>query len=101
MAIEGRTKGAETARAELRSSPPIRSEFPGLLDQIVALDGAAGTLMPGDVIDAVTEALTFSMANVGGAFRASARSGATLLLPAAQSRTWSAGRRMASCLVRT
>jgi cysteine desulfurase family protein (TIGR01976 family) len=42
------------------------------------LDGAAGTLVPAAVIDAVADALRFSMANVHGAFAASERSTETV-----------------------
>src|SRR5579863_1583889 len=55
----------------------VRGEFPGLPDGVVALDGAAGTLVPEPVIDAVADALRFSMANLGGAFAGSGRSGQT------------------------
>lgn len=60
-----------------RSLAAIRSEFPGLTPGEVRLDGAAGTLVPAPVIDAVTEALRFSMANVHGMFAASEHSTAT------------------------
>ena len=56
----------------------IRGEFPGLTDAQVALDGAAGTLVPAAVIDAVADAMRFSMANVHGEFAASARSTETV-----------------------
>jgi cysteine desulfurase family protein (TIGR01976 family) len=55
----------------------IRSDFPGLTADEVRLDGAAGTLVPAAVIEAITDALRFSMANVHGAFAASERSTAT------------------------
>src|SRR5262249_6919434 len=61
-----------------RSIDEIRGEFPGLLDGAVMLDGAAGTLVPAAVIDAVTAALRLSMANVHGEFAASQRSDDTV-----------------------
>lgn len=57
-----------------RSTSEIRAEFPGLRPGAVMLDGAAGTLVPAPVIDAVAEALQTSMANVHGEFAASERS---------------------------
>jgi cysteine desulfurase family protein (TIGR01976 family) len=76
--LEGKT-GAPAAHHRLIPSAAIRGQFPGLSDATVSLDGAAGTLAPSAVIEAVSEALRFSMANLGGAFPASARSDATLL----------------------
>ena len=61
-----------------RSIEEIRAEFPGLIAGRVMLDGAAGTLVPAAVIDAVSDALRFSMANVHGEFAASQRSTATV-----------------------
>ena len=61
-----------------RSIDEIRAEFPGLLDGAVMLDGAAGTLVPEAVIDAVTRALRLSMANLHGEFSASRRSDETV-----------------------
>lgn len=69
---------ARTAPALSRSIEAIRAEFPGLLDGTAMLDGAAGTLVPTAVIDAVADALRFSMANVHGAFAASERSTETV-----------------------
>jgi cysteine desulfurase family protein (TIGR01976 family) len=57
-----------------RSIEQIRADFPGLLDGTVMLDGAAGTLVPAPVIEAVADALRFSMANTHGEFAASRRS---------------------------
>jgi cysteine desulfurase family protein (TIGR01976 family) len=57
-----------------RSIEQIRGEFPGLSDGRAALDGAAGTQLPSAVIDAVTQALRESMANVHGPFPGSERS---------------------------
>jgi cysteine desulfurase family protein (TIGR01976 family) len=71
--------GVHTGLGRLRSIAAIRDEFPGLTEGTVALDGAAGTLVPAAVIEAIAEALRFSMANVGGAFAESARSGETVL----------------------
>jgi cysteine desulfurase family protein (TIGR01976 family) len=62
-----------------RSIEDIRAEFPGLLEGTVMLDGAAGTLIPSAVIDAVADALRLSMANVHGEFPASERSTETVL----------------------
>ncbi|HEY3943915.1 MAG TPA: cysteine desulfurase-like protein [Solirubrobacteraceae bacterium] len=56
----------------------IRGEFPGLADADVALDGAAGTLVPAAVTEAVAEGTRFSMANLHGEFAASARSTETV-----------------------
>jgi cysteine desulfurase family protein (TIGR01976 family) len=61
-----------------RSIEEIRADFPGLLEGAVMLDGAAGTLVPGAVVEAVDDVLRFSMANVHGAFAASARSTETV-----------------------
>lgn len=67
----------ETSRPDhalSRTTHQIRAEFPGLLDGAVMLDGAAGTLVPATVIEAVADALRFSMANTHGEFAASRRS---------------------------
>ena len=56
----------------------IRAEFPGLSDGSIALDGAAGTLVPAAVTEAVAGATRSSMANVHGEFAASARSTETV-----------------------
>ncbi len=61
-----------------RSIAAIRTEFPGLLEGTAMLDGAAGTLVPDAVIEAVAEALRFSMANTHGQFAASERSTETV-----------------------
>jgi cysteine desulfurase family protein (TIGR01976 family) len=53
----------------------IRDQFPGLTPGHVHLDGAAGTQVPEPVIVAVQQAMGRAMANVGGAFAASATSG--------------------------
>lgn len=66
------------APALSRSIDEIRAEFPGLLPGAVMLDGAAGTLVPVAVIDAVSDALRLSMANVHGEFAASRRSTETV-----------------------
>jgi cysteine desulfurase family protein (TIGR01976 family) len=62
-----------------RSIEEIRGEFPGLLEGEVRLDGAAGTLVPTAVIDAVSDALRLSMANVHGEFAASEHSTETVI----------------------
>src|SRR5579859_484456 len=71
----------QTGRAPAlsRSIEEIRAEFPGLLEGEVRLDGAAGTLVPSPVIDAVTDAMRFSMANVHGQFAASEHSTETVM----------------------
>jgi cysteine desulfurase family protein (TIGR01976 family) len=61
-----------------RSIDEIRTEFPGLLSGTVRLDGAAGTLVPTAVIDAVAAALRLSMANIHGQFAASEHSTETV-----------------------
>ncbi len=55
--------------------PPdlLRSQFPGLSEDVAALDGAAGTQVPQAVIDAVGGALASAMANTHGVFAASER----------------------------
>jgi cysteine desulfurase family protein (TIGR01976 family) len=69
----------QTQGPSLVSSPEqIRAEFPGILQETVPLDGAAGTLAPVAVIEAVAEAMRFSMANVHGEFAASVRSTETV-----------------------
>src|SRR5690349_18121995 len=62
-----------------RSIEEIRAEFPGLLEGEVRLDGAAGTLVPRAVIDAVADALRLSMANLHGEFAASEHSTETVM----------------------
>ncbi len=57
-----------------RSIDDIRAEFPGLEEGWAPLDGAAGTQVPGAVIEAIAAALRDGMANVHGAFAASERS---------------------------
>src|SRR5437588_10807026 len=56
----------------------IRADFPGLRNDDVRLDGAAGTLVPTAVIDAVADGLRVSMANVHGEFAASEQSTETI-----------------------
>lgn len=58
----------------LRPLDEIRREFPGLDPDGTPLDGAAGTLVPDAVIEAVRGALRDSMANTHGVFAASLRS---------------------------
>lgn len=62
-----------------RSIEEIRAEFPGLLEGEVRLDGAAGTLVPTPVIEAVSDAMRLSMANVHGEFAASEHSTETVM----------------------
>ncbi|HSC04873.1 MAG TPA: cysteine desulfurase-like protein [Solirubrobacteraceae bacterium] len=68
-----------SATALSRSIEEIRSEFPGLVEGEVRLDGAAGTLVPNTVIDAVADALRLSMANLHGEFAASRHSTETVM----------------------
>ncbi|MGO9976924.1 MAG: cysteine desulfurase-like protein [Solirubrobacteraceae bacterium] len=56
----------------------IQADFPGLVEGTAPLDGAAGTLVPTAVIDAVADAMRFAMANSHGEFAASARSSETV-----------------------
>jgi cysteine desulfurase family protein (TIGR01976 family) len=49
----------------------IRAQFQGLAPDHAHLDGAAGTLVPESVVEAIAEAARFGMANVHGAFAAS------------------------------
>ncbi|HXL95494.1 MAG TPA: cysteine desulfurase-like protein [Streptosporangiaceae bacterium] len=53
----------------------VRSSYPALRDGHAYLDGAAGTQVPGAVIEAITAAYRAGIGNVGGTFPASARSG--------------------------
>src|SRR5829696_5610156 len=78
-----RVRSSPAPRSPLRSRAvravdEIRSEFPGIADGSVPLDGAAGTHVPQAVIEAVAGGLRDAMANQGGAFAASERSTATL-----------------------
>jgi cysteine desulfurase family protein (TIGR01976 family) len=50
--------------------------YPALADGYAYLDGAAGTQVPGAVVEAVAGAYRGGIGNVGGAFPASGRSGA-------------------------
>ena len=68
------TSDVQTHPVLSRSIEQIRADFPGLLDGAVMLDGAAGTLVPAPVIEAVADALRYSMANTHGEFAASERS---------------------------
>jgi cysteine desulfurase family protein (TIGR01976 family) len=52
----------------------VRSEYPALADGHAYLDGAAGTQLPGPVIEAVADAYRGGLGNSGGAFPASRRS---------------------------
>ena len=52
----------------------VRAAYPALRDGHAYLDGAAGTQVPGAVIDAVASAYRAGIGNVGGAFAASGRS---------------------------
>jgi cysteine desulfurase family protein (TIGR01976 family) len=62
-----------------RSIDEIRADFPGLATNDVRLDGAAGTLVPSAVIDAVADGLRLSMANLHGEFAASEHSTETVV----------------------
>jgi cysteine desulfurase family protein (TIGR01976 family) len=63
--------------APVRAVADIRSEFPGIADGSVPLDGAAGTHVPQAVIDAIAAGLRDAMSNQGGVFAASERSSET------------------------
>jgi len=54
----------------------VRAAYPALGDGYAYLDGAAGTQLPGTVIDAVAGAYRDGLGNSGGAFPASRRSDA-------------------------
>jgi cysteine desulfurase family protein (TIGR01976 family) len=54
----------------------VRGSYPALADGHAYLDGAAGTQVPGPVIDAIADAYRAGIGNTGGAFAASDRSGA-------------------------
>ena len=54
----------------------VRALYPALADGHAYLDGAAGTQVPDAVIDAIAAAYRAGIGNTGGAFTASARSGA-------------------------
>jgi cysteine desulfurase family protein (TIGR01976 family) len=54
----------------------VRAGYPALRDGHAYLDGAAGTQVPEPVIEAIAGAYRAGIGNVGGAFAASARSGA-------------------------
>jgi len=56
----------------------LRSEFPALSGSQIYLDGPAGTQVPSRVIAAIAETLTRSMSNIGGDFKSSHRSEATV-----------------------
>jgi len=52
----------------------VRAAYPALADGYAYLDGAAGTQVPGSVIDAISSAYRSGLGNAGGAFPASIRS---------------------------
>jgi cysteine desulfurase family protein (TIGR01976 family) len=54
----------------------VRGSYPALADGHAYLDGAAGTQVPGPVIDAIAAAYRAGIGNIGGAFAASERSDA-------------------------
>ena len=54
----------------------VRAAYPALADGFAYLDGAAGTQVPGSVIDAISAAYRAGLGNAGGAFPASERSAA-------------------------
>src|SRR5256885_10883211 len=56
----------------------VRAAYPALADGYAYLDGAAGTQVPGPVIDAISGAYRAGIGNDGGAFPASQRSGQLL-----------------------
>lgn len=51
----------------------VRAAYPALVDGYAYLDGAAGTQVPGSVIEAIGAAYRAGIGNVGGAFPASHR----------------------------
>jgi cysteine desulfurase family protein (TIGR01976 family) len=53
----------------------VRALYPALTDGHAYLDGAAGTQVPGSVIDAIASAYRAGIGNLGGAFAASRRAG--------------------------
>src|SRR5579859_2726645 len=53
----------------------VRAAYPALGDGYAYLDGAAGTQVPGRVIDAIAGTYRGGLSNTGGAFPASQRSG--------------------------
>jgi cysteine desulfurase family protein (TIGR01976 family) len=56
----------------------VRAAYPALSDGYAYLDGAAGTQVPGAVIEAIADAYRSGIGNVGGTFPASGRSGSIL-----------------------
>src|SRR5262249_53911633 len=54
----------------------VRAAYPALADGYAYLDGAAGTQVPGSVIDAIGAAYRVGLGNAGGAFPASRRADA-------------------------
>ena len=52
----------------------VRAAYPALADGYAYLDGAAGTQVPGSVIDAIGDAYRSGLGNAGGVFPASIRS---------------------------
>lgn len=54
----------------------VRSQFPALAGPAVFLDNPAGTQVPRQVIQAVSEAMTGAASNIGGYFQASLDAGA-------------------------
>ena len=54
----------------------VRGSYPALADGHAYLDGAAGTQVPGPVIDAIAAAYRAGIGNIGGAFAASEHSDA-------------------------
>ena len=49
----------------MRPRDEICAEFPGLLEDWAALDGAAGTQVPGRVVEAVAGALSSALLGLG------------------------------------
>jgi cysteine desulfurase family protein (TIGR01976 family) len=62
--------GAGEARLDVAR---VRGQFPGLSDGLVHTDGPLGTLLPENVVHAVTQAMRVAVAPRGGVFPASAR----------------------------
>src|SRR5499427_8181156 len=63
--------GAATMTLDVNA---VRARYPALADGYAYLDGAAGTQVPGSVIDAMSAAYRSGLGNSGGAFPASKRS---------------------------
>ena len=79
----------------------VRAAYPALADGYAYLDGAAGTQLPGTVIDAIGDAYRAGLGNSGGVFPASAGAARSPGAVARRSPTWSAASRPAWYSART